>query len=693
VSLGEGDVFAGGLTAGMFDADPSVSFNLELDQEQLGEDLSALTANLENLEESGLDTSSVNLEDGVHLDDVIDSSILSQLSSLDEELSLTLDVEGRGEEASATVSDDLAHELVESGIDFAHEDDLTVNVEGEGSFGTHLQTSLKELQKLGVDHIAILNDSGGSQIDVGLGEDEEFAGGLTAGMFDAEDTTVSFNLELDQEQLGDDLSALTANLENLEESGLDTSSVNLEDGVHLDDVIDSTILSQLSNLDGELSMTLDVEGRTEEGSATVSDGLAHNLVVAGVDFATADDLTVIADGDSATGTHLQTSLKELQKLGVDSVLLQGGTSVEGSVAWTVDLGSGSWDTRGQISALGDLDGNGFIDAAEDAAFDITLNIQSWSDLDVTDTELMEALVAAGIDHFDPLVSLENIVPQSGDWMGLPEINALHNVGLDYIQALLGSMNPLEPSSFEAAIAEEVDSLQMLGKLTELQSQNAAQALYGVDVLNQFTSPDKFGDLISALTNSGVADFVVEAGSVEITDPLAAALVDAGMLQALPQANMVIDATASGDHLFTSLKAMADLGIDQVNISVDKVYVDLGLPSNDIGAIEEIKSILAALDPANEAKPIFGVGHGALVLDNATAIEIHNAGGLDQAMIQALNNLGINEIDILAESLSAAQFDILSPTSQSQPVPVEVKVIGMAEDPVLHDYLQPQIPTK
>jgi hypothetical protein len=378
-------------------------------------------------------------------------------------------------------------------------------------------------------------------------------------------------------------------------------------------------------------------------------------------------------------------------LGVDSVLLNGNAAPVTPVDWTVDLGSGAWDPSGPIPLFGDLNHDGVIDVNEDAAFNITLNVHDWSDVPL-DPTVISALLAAGIDHIDPLVSLDSIIPQSGDWMGLPQINALHNGGLDYIQALLGSMNPSEPSSFDAAISEEILGLEAIGKLTHAQALAAADALYGIDVLGQFTSPDKFGDLISALTNSGVADFVVEGGSVEISDPLAAALVDAGMLQALPQANLIVDATASGDHLFTSLKAMADLGIDQVHIGVDKVYVDLGLPTNDIGALQEIKSILAALDPANEAKPIFGVGHGALVLDNATAAEIHAAGGLDQAMVQALHNLGINEIDILSNS-NADQFDIISSTVQSQPMPVEVKVIGQAEDPALYDHLQPHIPTK
>ena len=279
-------------------------------------------------------------------------------------------------------------------------------------------------------------------------------------------------------------------------------------------------------------------------------------------------------------------------------------------------------------------------------------------------------------------------------MGLSQINTLHNAGLNYVQALIGSMNPLEPSSLDQALSQEVQSLENLGKLTHEQALSVSQALHGFDVLGQFTTPDKFGDLVSALTNSGVADFVVDGGSVEISDPLAAALVDAGMLQALPQANLIIDATHSGDHLFTSLKALADLGIDHINTLENRVYIDLGLPSSDANAIADIKAILASLDPANQAKSIFGQDqHGVLVIDNGTADAINKAGGLDEAMIQALNNLGINEIDILADSKAAAQTDIVQAVAQTPLPPVEVKVIGMAEDPTLHDHLQPHVPAK
>ena len=431
----------------------------------------------------------------------------------------------------------------------------------------------------------------------------------------------------------------------------------------------------------------------------MSDHLAHQLVEHGLDFAQEDQLTVLVDG-SGEGTHLASSLKDLQKLGVDNVLLADSGTADPVTRLTVQLGDGfmaAYATNGVLPKFGDTNLDGVIDEYENAALDVTLNIQSWSDIVLT-PDLAAALSEAGIDHIDPPVSLDNLITQPNEWIGLNQVNVLHNAGLDYVQNIFGSFNHSTPSSLDSALTLELEALVGLGKLSPEGAVHTLDALNSVDLLGSFTSPDKFGDLISALTNSGVADFVIDGGSVEISDPLAAALVDAGMLQALPQANLVIDASNSGDHLFTSLKAMADLGIDAVTVGADKFYVDLGLPVDDVDAIADIKKILAALDPANSAKPIFDQGHGALVIDNNTAMNIHNAGGLDAGMIEALQKIGITEIDVLADSQASGQGDIIkpagdTPVAQTPIAPIEVKVIGMAEDPGLHDHLQPHAPAK
>jgi hypothetical protein len=248
-------------------------------------------------------------------------------------------------------------------------------------------------------------------------------------------------------------------------------------------------------------------------------------------------------------------------------------------------------------------------------------------------------------------------------------------------------------SLEQALSQEIQALDDLSP--QYSAADLSDGIQSLGVLGQYTTPDQFGALVNALSESGVTDFVVDSGSVEISDPLAAALVDAGMLQALPQANLIIDATHSGDHLFTNLKALADLGADYVNADSDLslVYINLGLPVNDADLMKDIKTILDSLDPANQAKSLFADGqHGALVIDNATANAIHDAGGLDQSMIDSLTQLGIDEIKVLSDIAANGQTDIIAPVAQIQPPVVDVQVIGHDTDQILHDHLQPHVPT-
>jgi hypothetical protein len=101
---------------------------------------------------------------------------------------------------------------------------------------------------------------------------------------------------------------------------------------------------------------------------------------------------------------------------------------------------------------------------------------------------------------------------------------------------------------------------------------------------------------------------------------------------------------------------------------------LGLPASDENAIADIQAILTALDPANEAKSLFGQGQfGVLVINNETAQAINNAGGLNQDILQDLFDLGFNEIAVATDDLDNAVTDIVA---QDPMPPVEVTVIGI-----------------
>jgi hypothetical protein len=303
--------------------------------------------------------------------------------------------------------------------------------------------------------------------------------------------------------------------------------------------------------------------------------------------------------------------------------------------------------------------------------------------------------------------------------------------IDFSLALRDSVSGI--NSFDQALSAEFNYLKN-NAVGDLQDFGAT----GIDLLHQYAAPDQYGALIDALTKSGVTEFVVESKNIEIGDSLAAALVDSGMLHALPSSNLVIDASHTpmfdlpgfndlapehmGVHLFTTMNDLAQLGVDQVSgISADHVYIDLGraitgkdvITGVDQNIIQEISDLLHSLDPANEAKPIFGVGvSGAMVINSDMANLIHSQGGLSAQLVHALNNIGINEIDVLADkgndpsvtsnlvkdsqgkwasALDTSIPDPAAPVAQTLPVQMQVKIIGADTDPTLHDQLLPHVP--
>jgi hypothetical protein len=360
--------------------------------------------------------------------------------------------------------------------------------------------------------------------------------------------------------------------------------------------------------------------------------------------------------DAGEGTHLSTSLKELQKLNIDAVSVMGD-------GLTVDLG-------GDLAGLGLSDLPQFTNQAN-----VTLNLGS---LGINgDSELLNAqqfgllseLQEKGIDQ----LAIEEAL--GSDWLDLDTISAIYSQ--DNLGFKLGLDSQLK--DFDLALAG------LLGTKDPNATDSVSSDLRnGIDLLSGFTTSETYGELVQALTASGVSDFVVDRGDVQITDNLAAALVDAGMLQALPEANLVIDATksiaenAQYAHLFTSLKAISELGVDAIEVGgVNKVYIDLGLPADDSTAMADIQAILGAIDPANQAKLVHaGAAQKdfSLVMSGDLAKAIIDAGGFNATDVANMAKLGINEITLL---------DSLNTMNSAQglfKVPVSVENLPQAQTP-------------
>ena len=178
-----------------------------------------------------------------------------------------------------------------------------------------------------------------------------------------------------------------------------------------------------------------------------------------------------------------------------------------------------------------------------------------------------------------------------------------------------------------------------------------------------------------------------------------------MLQALPSANLTINATANLKsiaglkdfaHLYTDLKSLAGLDVDGIKVAngVSKLYIDLGLPTNDINAISEIKSLLASLDPANDAKLINSAPNAPIDYNFATRedgskvdVSLVISSDLAKTLLESLgaaeighlSHLGITEFAVL-DNTAAGNFSAVVPQGvANMPEMPKVQVIGQNTD--------------
>ena len=223
-----------------------------------------------------------------------------------------------------SINESQAVALINAGLHFAAGDEVTL----QAAAGTHLGTSLKELQKLGVDAVTVAGGAG--ELSLSLGDEGTLsASGLP--VFDAAlDVTLDVGTAAQLHELGV-VAGQTAAGHTLGEAGLDAVELQLGGQKQLDALLSSTTLKDdLAALraDGVSVTTIDVGGHAVVGHVSINESQAVALIDAGLHFAAGDDVTL-----QAAGTHLGTSLKELQKLGVDAVVAAGG-GVVGEIVTT-----------------------------------------------------------------------------------------------------------------------------------------------------------------------------------------------------------------------------------------------------------------------------------------------------------------------------------------------------------------------
>ena len=449
---------------------------------------------------------------------------------------------------------------------------------------------------------------------------------------------------------------------------------------------------------------LDIGGAGSIASATISDVQASALVAAGLDFAGADTITVQA---GAAGTHLSTSLTSLTALGVDAVAASAGQT-----GLNLDLGG-----DGGLNALDAGNLPTFItDGFSDASLDVTLNVNAGDLIGADLTTLAGALATAGVDHLDiggygaiesatisevqagalvaaglDFAHTDNISVTAAGTHLSTSLESLQQLGVDNVAVAAGVTQlvvGLGASGIHASDLPQFDVAQSdaaLNVVLEIGDADIAQTsdlgqLMGIDLLTGVAQPELYGELVAALQASGIDQVLIDAtNSVSIEDGLMASLANAGMLEVLPATELVLDATASGNAVETTLSEMSNLGVDLVKLanlgSDTPVYIDLGIEN---GAITEAKltELLSLLDgDSNPATGIFsGSSHVGLVVDQATAEVIANTSGALLKLVE----LGFTELDVLDAT----------PTflSDLENAPIEVKLIGSDVDPFTHQSL-------
>ncbi|PVE05463.1 hypothetical protein, partial [Limnohabitans planktonicus] len=476
---------------------------------------------------------------------------------------------GGSNNVSVSIDQVEANALIHAGLDFAAGDTITLNVDTAAS-GTHLSNSLKDLNKLGVDAIMV---TGGDQINVDLG-----AGALSA------NGTGGINFELPT--LFGDLNGDRV-LSEREDAAL---SVTLNAAA-------SDVAGIANKADALSAMGIDhIDlGGSNNVSVSIDQVEANALIHAGLDFAAGDTITLNVD-TAASGTHLSNSLKDLNKLGVDAIMVTGGDQIN------VDLGAGALSANGtgginfELPTLfGDLNGDRVLSEREDAALSVTLNAQAGDVAGIANKA--DALSAMGIDHID-LGGINN-VSVSIDQV---EANALIHAGLDFAAGDTITLN-VDTAASGTHLSNSLKDLNKLGvdaiMVTGGDQINVdlgagALSASGTGGIN-FELPTLFGDLngdrvlseredaaLSVTLNAAASDVAgiankadalsamgidhIDLGgsnnvSVSIDQVEANALIHAGLdFAAGDTITLNVDTAASGTHLSNSLKDLNKLGV-------------------------------------------------------------------------------------------------------------------------------------
>ena len=475
---------------------------------------------------------------------------------------------------SMSITDAQATSLISEGLTFAANDAVDVTFTAGQALGTHLQTSLQGLQSLGVDVVTIAMTSGAIGIAEGTGG-IDFAHLPTV----VADAGVVVGLEVIDTAFSD---INAANATALHAAGFDaimaadgdlTLDSTQVDAIHSGSLVfdqPDTITMQVSSVNEDVVLTnlvsaidgqtyqhdLDVIDLVDNG-ISITDAQASSLVHAGLQFA-ADDTGVAVH---AVGTHLNTSLSDLQHLGVDVV-----HTTQGHVDTVVlDLGSGGLTSHTL------------------PVFDTEDHVQ----LNVLDNQLGSMLEwVNSVDRNSPNIDTLSV--------------ALHDsLG---VGAELQGAGVLDPAFHNAGLTIELnasfaDSAVTLGMILEAADGVAdpLMALHGQTLVDAMQAAGISNINIDQITHFTVADTDLKA------------LMDHGLITADHAADVTV--TNTGGLLDASLAQLVAIGADHVQIlnGGTTLTVNADVPLYGTGA--ELQGVLNQMlkafeDPTGVVKSVF-----------------------------------------------------------------------------------------
>jgi hypothetical protein len=300
-----------------------------------------------------------------------------------------------------------------------------------------------------------------------------------------------------------------------------------------------------------------------------------------------------ADNDTGvtvqgTGTHLQTSLSDLQKLGVDAV-----------------------HTDGSVNTVVVEMGHGLVAQPTVPVFDtedhVTLNVTDGQLADVVASAT--ALQAANIDELSVALNSAFGAKLTG--------TGVMNSALDAFQIEL-----------DVAFADNVVTLGMILDAADGVA-DPLSALHGHSLVTAMEAAGISGINIGAITEFQVLDSDLRA------------LMDAGLISADGTADVTVS-NADGS-LDATLAQLAAVGADHVTTDAASLSVDLGLAVSSISQVQTALNDIVAQFEAQQGGVI-----GTPVFDGADMVNLHVAatlstGSLDAAVTAKLGLLGIDDV--------------------------------------------------